>query len=205
MEAPSDAELCPDCELSLLVPCPQCRTSNSAGNRFCKKCGHAMGSARSSAESDRFAAPNAYTPQHLAEKILTSRAALQGERKLVTVLFVDVSGFTALSEKLDPEDVHALMDRAFELIPPVSLRNFFKLDDPGRDVRPLLPALRIPTLVLHGGHDRNTPVEAARWTAEQITGARFHALEGRSHMMVATAPAEFAEVVRRFIHTGPPT
>jgi class 3 adenylate cyclase/pimeloyl-ACP methyl ester carboxylesterase len=116
IEAPSDAEFCPDCGLSLLVSCPQCRTSNSAGNRFCKKCGHAMGSARSSAESERFAAPSAYTPQHLAEKILTSRAVLQGERKLVTVLFVDVSGFTALSEKLDPEDVHGLMDRAFELM-----------------------------------------------------------------------------------------
>jgi class 3 adenylate cyclase/pimeloyl-ACP methyl ester carboxylesterase len=71
---------------------------------------------RSTAERERFAAPHAYTPQHLAEKILTSRAALQGERKLVTVLFVDVSGFTALSEKLDPEDVHGLMDRAFEVM-----------------------------------------------------------------------------------------
>jgi class 3 adenylate cyclase/pimeloyl-ACP methyl ester carboxylesterase len=60
--------------------------------------------------------PRAYTPPHLAEKILTSRSALQGERKHVTVLFVDVSGFTALSERLDPEDVHQLMDRAFELM-----------------------------------------------------------------------------------------
>jgi pimeloyl-ACP methyl ester carboxylesterase len=85
------------------------------------------------------------------------------------------------------------------------LRNFFKLDDPGRDVRPLLPALRVPALVLHGGHDRINPVEAARWAAEQIPGAQFHALEGRSHMMVATAPAEFAQAVRQFIRTGRPT
>jgi class 3 adenylate cyclase len=47
---------------------------------------------------------------------LTSKASLEGERKLVTVLFVDVAGFTALSERLDPEDVHQLMDRAFELM-----------------------------------------------------------------------------------------
>ncbi|MFQ5946417.1 MAG: adenylate/guanylate cyclase domain-containing protein, partial [Anaerolineae bacterium] len=53
---------------------------------------------------------------HLAEKILTSKSALEGERKLVTVLFVDVSGFTSLSERLDPEDVHGLMTRAFELM-----------------------------------------------------------------------------------------
>ena len=111
IEAPSDAEFCPNCGAALLVPCPQCRTLNSAGSRFCKKCGQALGASRPAAESERFATPNAYTPQHLAEKILISRAALQGERKLVTVLFVDVSGFTALSEKLDPEDVHAVAPR----------------------------------------------------------------------------------------------
>src|SRR5262249_48466483 len=60
--------------------------------------------------------PRANTPQHLVEKILTSRTALEGERKQVTVLFADVSGFTAISEKLDPEEVHQLMTRAFELM-----------------------------------------------------------------------------------------
>jgi hypothetical protein len=48
-------------------------------------------------------------------------------------------------------------------------------------------------------------VEAARWVAEQIPGARFHALEGRSHMLVATAVVEFAQVIRHFIRTGRPT
>ena len=62
------------------------------------------------------ASPASYTPKHLADRILTSRAALEGERKQVTVLFVDVSGFTALSARLDPEDVHVLMTRAFELM-----------------------------------------------------------------------------------------
>ncbi|MBI4562678.1 MAG: adenylate/guanylate cyclase domain-containing protein, partial [Candidatus Rokubacteria bacterium] len=66
--------------------------------------------------SARFASPLGYTPKHLAEKILTSRSALEGERKQVTVLFVDVSGFTSISERLDPEDVHRLMTRAFELM-----------------------------------------------------------------------------------------
>ena len=62
------------------------------------------------------AAPVTYTPKHLAEKILTSKGAMEGERKSVTVMFADVSGFTAMSEKLDPEEVHAIMDRAFEVI-----------------------------------------------------------------------------------------
>ena len=45
--------------------------------------------------------PRAYTPKHLAEKILRSRSALEGERKQVTVLFADVKGSTALAEQLD--------------------------------------------------------------------------------------------------------
>jgi hypothetical protein len=57
-----------------------------------------------------------YTPAHLATKILTSRSALEGERKQVTVLCTDVSGFTALAEWLDPEDVHQLMEHAFTLM-----------------------------------------------------------------------------------------
>jgi class 3 adenylate cyclase/tetratricopeptide (TPR) repeat protein len=64
----------------------------------------------------QFASPQSYTPKHLAEKILTTGSALKGERKQVTVLFVDVSGFTSLSERLDPEEVHRLMSRAFDLM-----------------------------------------------------------------------------------------
>jgi class 3 adenylate cyclase/tetratricopeptide (TPR) repeat protein len=60
--------------------------------------------------------PHSYTPQHLADRMLHSKTALEGERRQVTVLFSDVSGFTAMSEKLDPEDVRAIMDRVFELI-----------------------------------------------------------------------------------------
>src|SRR5215471_18366700 len=58
--------------------------------------------------------PLAYTPRHLAEKILTSRSALEGERKQVTVLFADVAGFTTLAEQLDPEVVHDIINRCFE-------------------------------------------------------------------------------------------
>ena len=59
-------------------------------------------------------APLTYTPRHLAEKILTSRSALEGERKQVTVLFADVAGFTTLAEQLDPEVVHDIINRCFE-------------------------------------------------------------------------------------------
>ena len=61
-------------------------------------------------------APRTYTPSYLAEKILTSRSALEGERKQVTVLFADVAGFSTLSARLDPEDVHTIMDGCFEIL-----------------------------------------------------------------------------------------
>jgi class 3 adenylate cyclase/tetratricopeptide (TPR) repeat protein len=86
----------------------------NAANKFCHQCGQSL--AQPPTPAARFASPQSYTPPHLAEKILTSRTALEGERKQVTVLFADVSGFTSISEKLDPEEVHQLMNRAFALM-----------------------------------------------------------------------------------------
>jgi len=59
--------------------------------------------------------PLAYTPPHLAEKVLTSRSALEGERKQVTVLFFDLANSTVLAERLGPEHMHTLLNRFFAL------------------------------------------------------------------------------------------
>ena len=67
-------------------------------------------------DSSQARAPLSYTPPYLVEKILTSRSALEGERKQVTVLFADVAGFTTLAEQLDPEVVHDIINRCFECI-----------------------------------------------------------------------------------------
>jgi len=56
-----------------------------------------------------------YTPQHLAEKILTSRSALEGERKQVTVLFCDLANSTPTAERIGPEAMHTLLHRFFEV------------------------------------------------------------------------------------------
>jgi hypothetical protein len=104
---PAAARFCGGCGAPLEARCPACQSAIPPGNLFCHQCGASLEAALS---------PRTYTPRHLAEKILTSASALQGERKQVTVLFVDVSGFTSLSERLDPEDVHGLMSRAFELM-----------------------------------------------------------------------------------------
>jgi len=60
--------------------------------------------------------PASYTPHHLAERILKEGRALRGERKEVTVLFVDVQGSTELAGALDPEEFHTVMDGAFQLM-----------------------------------------------------------------------------------------
>jgi class 3 adenylate cyclase len=60
-------------------------------------------------------APLAYTPPHLAEKILTTRSALEGERKQVTVFFCDLANSTALAERLGPEAMHTLLNQFFAL------------------------------------------------------------------------------------------
>jgi len=108
-ENEADAAFCTHCGARLERLCPNCRTPNPSEARFCKRCGQALAPPPQAEPSARFASPLGYTPKHLAEKILTSRSALEGERKQVTVLFVDVSGFTSLTERLDPEDVHGLM------------------------------------------------------------------------------------------------
>jgi len=113
-ENPPQAKYCLDCGTRFAHRCSQCGTELPAGAKFCLECGQTI--VGPTAGQDRFSSPESYTPKHIAEKILTSKSALEGERKQVTVLFVDVSGFTSLSERLDPEDVHRLMTRAFELM-----------------------------------------------------------------------------------------
>src|SRR5262245_21087122 len=69
--------------------CANCRTPLPAGAKFCLECATPAGAPGS---SSRFVSPDAYTPQHLAERIITSKAALEGERKQITVLFADLKG-----------------------------------------------------------------------------------------------------------------
>jgi len=63
-----------------------------------------------------FNEPQSYTPKFLADKILTTRSSLEGERKLVTVLFADVANYTTISEKLDPEEIHRIMDACSKIL-----------------------------------------------------------------------------------------
>src|SRR5215510_10558058 len=90
-DVPSAAEFCLKCGAKLAVGCAQCGTMNAYGHKFCTKCGQPLGSsAGAQVVHDRIASPESFIPKHPVEKILTSRAALEGERKQVTVLFADL-------------------------------------------------------------------------------------------------------------------
>jgi class 3 adenylate cyclase len=99
------------------VKCLKCQHQNPEDARFCNACAHAMSpSSETKTPSIDFKKPHSYTPRFLADKILTTRSAIEGERKQVTVLFADVAGFTSISEKLDPEKVHQVMDGCFKIL-----------------------------------------------------------------------------------------
>ena len=106
------------------VICPSCGHENPVGSRFCFECGAGMavqcprcGASTSEAAKDRPERdPRSYTPKHLADKILQSKSALEGERKQLTVLFADVRGSVELSQSVDPEDWHRILDSFFQVL-----------------------------------------------------------------------------------------
>jgi class 3 adenylate cyclase len=110
-ENPAGQKFCGDCGASLAASCPACRASNPPGQKFCGECGASLASSQPPA---KFRAPGSYTPKHLAEKILTSKSALEGERKQVSVLFADLKGSMELLADRDPEEARKLLDPVLE-------------------------------------------------------------------------------------------
>ena len=110
-ENPPGARFCNHCGHRLDATCASCGQSNPPGSKFCNGCGGQLGAPTTSAKTPpRFASPDTYTPKHLADRILTSRAALEGERKVVTVLFADLKGSMELLSDRDPEEARQILD-----------------------------------------------------------------------------------------------
>jgi class 3 adenylate cyclase/tetratricopeptide (TPR) repeat protein len=107
------AKFCAACGEQLPPVCPRCGAAVRLGDRFCGECGQPQRSP--AAAPAEFASPRAYTPRHLVEKILTSRSALEGERKQVTVLFCDIVGSTGVADRIGPEAMHGLLTQFFGL------------------------------------------------------------------------------------------
>ncbi len=108
------ARFCEACGSKLARVCAECGYDLKPAAKFCSSCGRAVDTAPPAA--DRHATPREYTPKHLADKILQSKSALEGERKQVTVLFADVKGSMELAEQVDPEEWHKIMDRFFQIL-----------------------------------------------------------------------------------------
>ena len=109
---PAGTKFCGECAAPLTSVCESCGAANLPENKFCGQCAAPL----HRPATVKVSAPDSYTPKHLADKILTSKAALEGERKQVTVLFCDIVDSSRLAERLDPEAMHEVMDRALRLM-----------------------------------------------------------------------------------------
>jgi class 3 adenylate cyclase/tetratricopeptide (TPR) repeat protein len=110
-ENTGEAKFCEQCATPLGRTCADCGSPVSPGAKFCAQCGHPLTPA---ADDPRFASPKNYTPQHLADKILAARSAIEGERKQVTVLFADIKGSMEMFAGRDAEAAQKLFDPVLE-------------------------------------------------------------------------------------------
>jgi class 3 adenylate cyclase/tetratricopeptide (TPR) repeat protein len=113
-ENEADAKFCEECAAPLARTCANCGRQLTPTAKFCPECAQPTASAPATPMAPRFGTPQTYTPKHLAEKILTSKAALEGERKQVTVLFADLKGSMELLADRDPEEARKLLDPVLE-------------------------------------------------------------------------------------------
>ncbi len=111
---PPQAKFCLECAAPLARNCPGCGAVLPPAAKFCVECAHPVTGVEPTPGRTRFVSPQTYTPQHLAQKILTSRSALEGERKQVTVLFADLKGSMELLADRDPEEARKLLDPVLE-------------------------------------------------------------------------------------------
>jgi class 3 adenylate cyclase len=129
-ENPADAKFCENCGQPLERTCPNCGKPVSSNVKFCKNCGFKLEAAATTPVAtptapSRAASSHAlierYVTKELATKLAAARAGtIEGERRIVTILFADIKGSTAMAEQLDPEEWAEIMNRAFEfLIEPI--------------------------------------------------------------------------------------
>jgi class 3 adenylate cyclase/tetratricopeptide (TPR) repeat protein len=111
---PTGARFCNACGASLVGACHACGQTNAPGSRFCSGCGQKLATDETATAPTRFGSPDAYTPSHLAHRILASRNAMEGERKQVTVLFADIKSSMELLADRDPEDSRRLLEGVLE-------------------------------------------------------------------------------------------
>ena len=118
---PAAMKFCGQCGSKLESLCPKCNFPNPPKFKFCGECGYVLTPSAESARKDpsfdeKIAKIQRYLPEGLTEKILSQRDRIEGERKQVTVMFCDMEGFTALTERFGPEEAYAVMDDVYEIL-----------------------------------------------------------------------------------------
>jgi len=114
-------KFCGECGAKLEKICPHCNSSNPPQFKFCGECGHDLTLPstpipKELSFEEKLAKIQRYLPKNLTEKILAQRDKIEGERKQVTVMFCDMEGFTALTEKLGSEQMYSMMDEIYEIL-----------------------------------------------------------------------------------------
>ncbi|MBI4765825.1 MAG: AAA family ATPase [Deltaproteobacteria bacterium] len=120
-ESREGAKFCEECGAKMEFLCPACGSSITPGKKFCGECGQPSSIPSKPAPKDltfdeKLAKIQKYLPGNITEKILSQRNRIEGERKQVSVLFTDMAGYTTMSEKLDAEEVYALMDQVYDIL-----------------------------------------------------------------------------------------
>jgi class 3 adenylate cyclase/tetratricopeptide (TPR) repeat protein len=112
-----EARFCQDCGERLEIACASCGTRLPARARFCIECGTPVaGAAPVRVQRTPELSPHTLTPHHLAERILRTKSSIEGERKQVTVLFVDIKESMSLAEEVDAERWHRILDGFFTIL-----------------------------------------------------------------------------------------
>jgi len=118
---PAKAKFCIECGAPIDFRCPNCNQVTSAVGKFCMECGFDLRTTKDTSPKDmsyedKIDKLQRYLPKGIAEKILSQKNKIEGERKQVTVMFCDLEGFTALVEKLGPEEAYNMMDHIYEIL-----------------------------------------------------------------------------------------
>ena len=112
---PANVDICLNCRAPLGTHCPTCGQTVPHGSKFCGQCGTPLAATSEPPDGTAPAIP-ARMPTALGEKITTASVKQPGERREVTVLFVDVANFTTVSHNLDSEEVYLFIDEAMSLL-----------------------------------------------------------------------------------------
>jgi class 3 adenylate cyclase len=115
------AAFCLECGEKLELKCPQCGKALPPLAKFCDGCGHNLTlplepASKALSPEEKIRKIQKYLPKGIAEKILSQRDKIEGERKHVTVMFCDMEGFTPLIEKVGPEEAYSIMDQVYEIM-----------------------------------------------------------------------------------------